>query len=78
MPWKPILGSSSSRFAAWAKTRAVHERCPNVAIVALTAAAGEHELQALLDAGAVAYVRKDEPLDTIVEAVRAAAPVETD
>jgi DNA-binding NarL/FixJ family response regulator len=59
-------------------TQAVHERCPEVAIVALTAAAGEHELQALLDAGAVAYVRKDEPLDTIVEAVRAAAPVETD
>jgi DNA-binding NarL/FixJ family response regulator len=54
-------------------TRLVHERCPDVAIVALTAAAGEREIQAMLDAGAVACVRKDEPLDTIVKAVRAAA-----
>jgi DNA-binding NarL/FixJ family response regulator len=58
-------------------TRLVHERCPKVAIVALTAAAGDREIQAMLEAGAVAYVRKDEPLDAIVEAVRAAAePVE--
>jgi DNA-binding NarL/FixJ family response regulator len=54
-------------------TRLVHERCPKVAIVALTAAAGDREIQAMLEAGAVAYVRKDEPLDAIVEAVRAAA-----
>jgi DNA-binding NarL/FixJ family response regulator len=58
-------------------TRAVHGRCPEVAIVALTAAAGEREIQAMLDAGAVACVRKDEPLDAIAEAIRAAAaPVE--
>ena len=58
-------------------TRAVHSRCPAVAIVALTAAAGEPEIQAMLDAGAVACVRKDEPLDAIADAVRAAAaPVE--
>jgi DNA-binding NarL/FixJ family response regulator len=58
-------------------TRAVHARCPEVAIVALTAAAGEREIQAMLDAGAVACVRKDEPLDAIAEAIRAAAaPVE--
>ena len=54
-------------------TRLVHERCPKVAIVALTAAAGDREIQALLEAGAVACVRKDESLDAIVEAVRAAA-----
>jgi DNA-binding NarL/FixJ family response regulator len=53
-------------------TRAVNERCPGVAIVALTAAAGERERQALLDAGAVACIGKDEPLDTIAEAVRSA------
>jgi DNA-binding NarL/FixJ family response regulator len=57
-------------------TRAVHERCPATAIVALTAAAGERELQAMLDAGAVAAVRKDEPLDAIERAVHAAAAAE--
>jgi DNA-binding NarL/FixJ family response regulator len=54
-------------------TRLVHEGCPEAAIVALTAAAGEREVDAMLDAGAVACVRKDEPLDTIVDAIRAAA-----
>jgi DNA-binding NarL/FixJ family response regulator len=54
-------------------TRVVHERCPKVAIVALTAAAGDREMQAMLEAGAVACVRKDESLDVIAEAVRAAA-----
>jgi DNA-binding NarL/FixJ family response regulator len=54
-------------------TRLVHERCPEVAIVVLTAAAGEGEIRAMHEAGAVACVRKDEPLDAIVEAVRAAA-----
>jgi DNA-binding NarL/FixJ family response regulator len=54
-------------------TRAVSEQCPGVAVVALTAAAGEREIQAMLDAGAVACVRKDEPLDAITNAVRAAA-----
>jgi DNA-binding NarL/FixJ family response regulator len=54
-------------------TRAVHDRCPGVAIVALTAAAEEREIQAMLDAGAVDCVRKDEPLDVIAAAVRAAA-----
>ena len=56
-------------------TKLVHEHCPDVAIVALTAAAGEREIQAMLAAGAVAYVRKDESLDAIVGAIRAAAPV---
>jgi DNA-binding NarL/FixJ family response regulator len=54
-------------------TRALRERCPGVAIVALTAAAGAGEIQAMLDAGAVACVRKDESLDAIAEAVRSAA-----
>jgi DNA-binding NarL/FixJ family response regulator len=54
-------------------TRLVRERCPEVAIVALTAAAGEREIEAMLAAGAAACVRKDEPLDAIVDAIRAAA-----
>jgi DNA-binding NarL/FixJ family response regulator len=54
-------------------TRKVRKHCPAVAVVALTAAAGEPEIKAMLEAGAVACVRKDEPLDAIAEAVRAAA-----
>ncbi len=57
-------------------TRAVREHCPAVAVVVLTAAAGEREVRAMLDAGAVACVRKDEPLDAIAAAVRAAAVIE--
>jgi DNA-binding NarL/FixJ family response regulator len=56
-------------------TRLVREGCPGVAVVALTAAAGDREVEAMLEAGAVACVRKDEPLDVIVAAIRAAAPL---
>ena len=59
-------------------TRAVRKHCPAVAVVALTAAAGDREIQAMLDAGAVACVRKDQPLEEISEAVRAAAAVQAD
>ncbi len=54
-------------------TRLVRERCPRVAVVGLTAAAGRREIQAMVEAGAVACLQKDEPLDAIAQAVRAAA-----
>lgn len=54
-------------------TRALRRDCPETAVVALTAAAGDREMQAMLEAGAVACVRKDEPLETIAQAVREAA-----
>ena len=54
-------------------TRLVRERCPDVAVVALTAAAEAREREALLEAGASACIGKDEPLDRIVAAVREAA-----
>jgi len=57
--------------------RLVHDECPEVAVVVLTAAAREREVEALLEQGAVACVGKDEPLDVIVEAIRRAASVET-
>ena len=44
----------------------------NAAVVALTAAADGHELDALHDAGAVACLTKDSELDDIVEAIREA------
>jgi DNA-binding NarL/FixJ family response regulator len=53
-------------------TRLVREHQPAAAVVALTAAAGEREVVALLEAGAVACIGKDRPLDEIVEAVRSA------
>ena len=54
-------------------TEAVRRACPEVAVVALTAAAGEREAEALLAAGAAECVRKDEPLERIVSAIRRAA-----
>jgi DNA-binding NarL/FixJ family response regulator len=57
-------------------TRLVREHRPEVAVVALTAAAGEREVEALLQAGAVACIGKDRPLDAIVDAVRSAAGIE--
>jgi DNA-binding NarL/FixJ family response regulator len=56
--------------------RRVRAECPEVAVVVLTAAAQEREIEALLETGAVACVGKDEPLDSIVEAIRRAAAVE--
>ena len=51
-------------------TAAVRRECPRVAVVCLTASANVHEMQALTDAGAVACLTKDEPLDDIVAAIR--------
>ena len=53
-------------------TRALRTACPQAAIVALTAAADAPEIEALLDAGAVACLSKDRELDEIVAAIRAA------
>jgi DNA-binding NarL/FixJ family response regulator len=54
-------------------TRALRRDCPETSVVALTAAAGDREMQAMLEAGAAACVRKDEPLEKIARAVREAA-----
>jgi DNA-binding NarL/FixJ family response regulator len=44
--------------------------CPSVAVVCLTASATPREFDALLAAGAVACLRKDQELDEIVSAIR--------
>jgi DNA-binding NarL/FixJ family response regulator len=54
-------------------TRAVLEACPGTAVVCLTASANLRERDALLEAGAVACLRKDDGLDAIVGAIRDAA-----
>jgi DNA-binding NarL/FixJ family response regulator len=48
---------------------------PGVAVVALTASADEGQREALLEAGAVACLRKDQELDEIVAAIQHAAAV---
>ncbi len=54
-------------------TRAVRAASPDVAVVCLTASANLREVDALFEAGAVACLSKDQELDDIVEAIRAAA-----
>jgi DNA-binding NarL/FixJ family response regulator len=54
-------------------TAAVHESCPNVSVVCLTASANGREIEALYEAGAVACLTKDQELDEIVAAIYRAA-----
>lgn len=54
-------------------TTAVLEAAPGTAVVCLTGLASERELDALEAAGAAECLRKDEPLDEIVAAIRRAA-----
>ena len=54
-------------------TRAVKEASPETAVVCLTASANLRERDALLEAGAVDCLRKDDGLDAIVAAIRNAA-----
>jgi DNA-binding NarL/FixJ family response regulator len=54
-------------------TAALRQACPDVAVVCLTASANLREMEALKEAGAVACLTKDEELDDIVAAIRAAA-----
>jgi DNA-binding NarL/FixJ family response regulator len=54
-------------------TRAVREACPTAAVVCLTASANIRERDALMEAGAVDCLRKDDGLDAIIEAIRSAA-----
>jgi DNA-binding NarL/FixJ family response regulator len=56
-------------------TAQVVEEAPGVAVVALTASADHAERQALLEAGAVACLMKDQELDEIVAAILQAAAV---
>ena len=53
-------------------TAAILEACPTTAVVALTASANARERGALIEAGAVACLTKDQPLDEIIDAIRRA------
>jgi DNA-binding NarL/FixJ family response regulator len=53
-------------------TTAILEASPTTAVVALTASANARERGALIEAGAVACLTKDQPLDEIVDAIHRA------
>lgn len=53
-------------------TLALAKACPHVAVVCLTASASPRELDALMAAGAVDCLRKDQELEEIVGAIRSA------
>ena len=54
-------------------TRAVKQACPEAAVVCLTASANLRERDALMEAGAVGCLRKDDGLDAIIAAIHDAA-----
>jgi two-component system response regulator DesR len=54
-------------------TAAVREACPGAAVVCLAGSLSAGETEALRAAGAVACLSKDQELDQIVAAIRAAA-----
>jgi DNA-binding NarL/FixJ family response regulator len=54
-------------------TRAILEAYPDTAVVCLTASVSGREAQAILDAGAVACLTKDEALDEIIATIHRAA-----
>ena len=54
-------------------TEAIRTTRPETAVVVLSAEAGNGEIQALFEAGAVAFLTKDSELEEIVGAVRDAA-----
>jgi DNA-binding NarL/FixJ family response regulator len=56
-------------------TAQVMEEVPGVAVVALTASADEAEREALVEAGAVACLMKDQELEEIVAAILQAAAI---
>jgi DNA-binding NarL/FixJ family response regulator len=59
-----------------AATEAVTVSCPRAAVLCLTAEASDPEIEAMLAAGAVGVVRKGEPVEQLVAAVRGAARAE--
>jgi DNA-binding NarL/FixJ family response regulator len=58
-------------------TAAVAEASPRTRVIILTAMDGQAVLSRAVEAGAAAFVRKSEPLDEIISAIRAVASGET-
>ena len=56
-------------------TRAIHKDCPGIRIIGLSMFEESVQAQAMRDAGAVNYLSKSGPSETLVEAIRACASV---
>jgi len=56
-------------------TAALRSSCPEAAVICLTASISPSEERAILEAGAVACLSKEEELPTIVAAIRQAARI---
>jgi NarL family two-component system response regulator LiaR len=55
-----------------AATRAILEQCPQVKIIMLTSFVEDSTVQSSLEAGAVGYLLKNAPINTLAEAIRSA------
>lgn len=53
-----------------AATRAIHDKCPHVQVIALTSFLNEGTVQAILEAGAISYLLKNASADELIEAIR--------
>lgn len=56
-------------------TRTIRDRFPDTQVLVLTAYDSEHLLLGAIEAGAVGYILKDEPMDGLVHAVSRAAVI---
>jgi DNA-binding NarL/FixJ family response regulator len=54
-------------------TRLIHQRAPEIKVVALTVSSDDADVSAALQAGAVGFLAKDTPIDSLVVAINAAA-----
>jgi DNA-binding NarL/FixJ family response regulator len=54
-------------------TRLIRQRAPEIKVVALTVSSDDADVSAVLQAGAVGFLAKDTPIDSLVVAVNAAA-----
>jgi DNA-binding NarL/FixJ family response regulator len=68
-----VLDLSMPEMTGLAATRAIKERVPGVAVIAMTRHTDDAYVQDLLSAGASGYVLKQSSVDELVKAIRAAA-----
>lgn len=54
-------------------TKEILERNPSIRVLALTVASDDRDVAAVLEAGAVGFLAKDTPIDSLVVAIHAAA-----
>ncbi len=54
-------------------TREIVQHDPNMRVIALTVTSEDRDVAAVLEAGAVGFLAKDTPIDSLVTAIRAAA-----